>query len=79
MTAEPYDCHNCRRRIGARRKHLIIRERHVICTGCMNDPKLHATYHPDCPIPWHDMYDHGIHLATRAGARWTLTKQENAR
>ena len=30
---------------------------------------------PACPVAWHDMYDHGVKLATRAAAR-LLVKQQ---
>lgn len=72
---EPLDCHACGRRIGRDRRHSIVRGSFVLCMACMEIKNLHAVYHPDCPVPWHDMFDHGSILATRGGANRVLDEQ----
>jgi hypothetical protein len=37
---------------------------------------LHAKYYPDCVEHWHDMFDHHISHATRAGAWLALDAPE---
>ena len=70
----PFDCHACGRRIGKPRNHLIVRKRFVLCIRCNDNPALHAVYYPDCGVPWHDLADHGVMFATRAGAHRLLTE-----
>ena len=76
--APPHDCHECGRRIGERRFHCIINNTHVLCGKCIDKRHLHATYYPDCPENWHDMYDHALHFATRAAAWYVLTADDPA-
>jgi hypothetical protein len=64
--APALDCHACGTRVGKQRFHCIIDNTRVLCGRCMNLPQLHAKYYPDCPVAWHDMYDHGVNLASRA-------------
>jgi hypothetical protein len=72
--APPHDCSACGHRIGKRRFHCIVDNTHVLCGRCMNQRHLHAKYYPDCPVAWHDMYDHGVHFATRAAVWYVLAE-----
>ncbi|NDJ90579.1 hypothetical protein [Mycolicibacter kumamotonensis] len=35
----------------------------------------HGRLYPDCPVPWHDAYDHPLKMATKAAARALLTDE----
>lgn len=85
--AEPFNCVVCRRRIGANRLHLMLgqegdltadRVLHSDCVGsCRTTPRiLHAKFYPECPVGWHDLYDHALLLAAdRLAARWAVLQQ----
>jgi hypothetical protein len=74
--APPFDCVECRRRIGKTRTHMLIgypdqaSTDRLLCIRCAEAParQLHPKYYPDCEVHWHDLYDHGMAHATRAGA-----------
>ena len=71
--AQPMPCHDCGRIIGAR-KHHILSGLSLRCYECFTWPGKHAEAFPNCPHEWHDMYDHGTRLATRAAAAHILAK-----
>lgn len=73
-TAQPFNCHLCNRRIGARRTHMLSDAGpFVLCIGCYSARDTHHRLYPNCPVAWHDMHDHGTKFATRAAARQLLT------
>ncbi|MCV7399774.1 hypothetical protein H7K24_06370 [Mycobacterium fragae] len=76
MTDDTIDqCAVCRHRIGKRCGRIITTETDIICcVRCvMEHSKLaHKVAYPDCPIDWHDMWDHQHVSATRAAARWII-------
>jgi hypothetical protein len=74
-TDEPFDCDICRRRIGANTTHLIT-ENGVVChVGCAERRTTHDAVYPDCPLRWHDLWDHGLVHGSRGGARlWLKVK-----
>lgn len=76
MNATPFDCHACGRRIGRDRRHIVIRNKYVLCVNCIEKRANHPVYYPDCPWPWHDMFDHGFLFATRGGAHRLLAETE---
>ncbi len=71
MTAEPFDCACCHRRIG-NTKHFLVGtdEPIVVCGRCILPSATHAVLFPDCRDPWHiDVHDHWpVLFATRATA-----------
>jgi hypothetical protein len=76
-------CDECRKRIGKPRTHFVTASENLLCPHCMTlnraaSGRLHAKYYPDCPEPWHDMFDHGLSHATRAGAWFVLTNPEKS-
>jgi hypothetical protein len=46
----------------------IVQIEHVLCLACMDKRAMHARFFPECHNPWHDVYDHGLTLATRPSA-----------
>lgn len=72
----PFDCAVCGRRIGKRTTHIVTETDVVCCIRCVFDRSkaAHAVAYPDCPMAWHDMYDHQHSHATRAGARWVASQ-----
>jgi hypothetical protein len=82
MTIELFDCVVCQRRIGPQRTHYITETNKVVCGDCCvftmkSTTPAHAQLYPDCPVDWHDLWDHQfMHATSRAGARWWLDKQE---
>jgi hypothetical protein len=69
-------CDECGKRIGRRRLHFVTASAHLLCGSCLDKRQLHTKYYPDCPENWHDMYDHGGQLATRAAAWFVLNNPE---
>lgn len=68
MKAAPaLSCSVCRRTIGKRHSHHLTEGDRVLCSRCMDDPQMHSRVFPDCPVRWHDMYDHAGSVGTRAG------------
>lgn len=63
--APAHNCARCGRRIGKNRTHLVIATA-VYCLDCSEQRDTHTVAYPDCPIAWHDVYDHGAMFATRA-------------
>jgi hypothetical protein len=77
--AEPFDCAICHRRIGSRQTHYVTELHAVIGPCCAFGRKstipAHAQLHPDCPVPWHDLWDHALTEApSRAAACWWLNR-----
>ncbi|MGO9155885.1 hypothetical protein [Mycobacterium sp.] len=72
-------CDECGKRIGQRRLHCVLDPARMICGRCLGKRQLHATYYPDCPKDWHDMYDHPLSFATRAAAWFVLDDPESRR
>ena len=70
-------CDECGRRIGKPRFHCVVAGAHLLCVRCLGQRRLHAKYHPDCPVAWHDMYDDDVSLATRAAAWFVLADPES--
>ncbi|MCV7317269.1 hypothetical protein H7J77_17175 [Mycolicibacillus parakoreensis] len=64
-----YRCNVCNRRLGLNRMHLVVNNTTILCARCANENgrRLHSELHPDCPEDWHDVYDHPLKFATRAG------------
>ncbi len=80
--AEPFDCAVCGRRIGKTNTHYITETRKVLCPRCSvyamkSTTPAHAQLYPDCPVAWHDLWDHTFTSATRAGARWMLAQADS--
>jgi hypothetical protein len=70
-------CDQCGKRIGRRRLHCVLGDgARLLCSRCLSRRELHAVYYPDCPVRWHDMYDHGLSFATRAAAWFVLDNPE---
>jgi late competence protein required for DNA uptake (superfamily II DNA/RNA helicase) len=74
-------CDECGKRIGKPRTHFIPASENLLCPSCMvltrsGSVRLHAKYYPDCPETWHDMWDHSLSHATRAGAWFVLPDPE---
>lgn len=71
-------CDECSRQIGLKANHSITETGVLLCGGCVFSMSgtrgLHAKYHPDCEHDWHDLWDHPVTSATRAGAWWALTR-----
>lgn len=66
---QPRECVHCGRRIGAGATHYLAPTTDpvtVVCVRCLARPN-HARAYPDCPHRWHDMHDHELISATRAG------------
>jgi hypothetical protein len=52
-------CYNCHRPIGSRRCHILVKRVAVmLCLDCVGARQLHTDFIPECPHPWHDLYDH---------------------
>lgn len=74
-SAEPLDCHVCRRRIGKRRTHFMTEAGPFpVCGRCLDARHTHAQLYPDCPAAWHTMHDHGLVFATRAAAHHIIAR-----
>ena len=75
-------CDECARRIGKTNTHLVTPDRgNLFCVRCWMGPRstqarLHARLYPDCPHTWHDLGDHHVGHATRAGAWFALHDPE---
>lgn len=77
MTAEPFDCAVCGRRLGAPRLHIITEPDHIVCPSCAADRcGTHAKLYPDCDVARHVIFSYRLVWdVTRAGARRWLRKQ----
>jgi hypothetical protein len=74
-TTTRFDCSACGRRIPKRALHPLCGDDLVVCcTRCLGSHQVHAELYPDCPKPWHDVYDHPLKLCSLAAAR-LLRKQ----
>lgn len=71
--APALDCSQCHRQMGLRAPHLIIGKRLVICVKCADARGSHSRYFPECADQWHDLRDHPLDYATRAGAWCVLS------
>jgi hypothetical protein len=71
-------CDECGQRLGKARGHLVTASQNLVCARCAleNARRLHTKYYPDCPEDWHDVFDHHIGHATRAGAWFVLADPE---
>ena len=69
LTAPPFDCAACARRIGRDRTHYQLSKvgNPVVCIRCAETRTLHSKFFPDCPHQWHDLFDHLDRVGTRAG------------
>jgi hypothetical protein len=75
--APQFRCHDCRRWIAKARSLILFSadapgpEPVIVHIRCLNEPtprQAHARRYPDCPVVWHDVYDHHDHaMGTRAG------------
>lgn len=77
--APPLHCAACKRRIGRRATHFLIGTpgaEQVVCGRCLYDRALRARFYPDCADVWHDLFDHGLSHASRAGAVRVLDSRE---
>jgi hypothetical protein len=74
MRAAPaFDCAACGRRIGKTAGHNLTDDGRVLCGRCLGTRRLHARLYPDCPVAWHDLFDHARGVAgTRAGVAAAL-------
>lgn len=73
IPAPPLDCAACQRTIGKGSGHNLTDDRRVLCMRCLFRRDLHGTFWPDCPLPWHDMFDHTSGVSgTRAGVAAAL-------
>ncbi|BBZ74142.1 hypothetical protein [Mycobacterium paraseoulense] len=76
--APALNCSVCGRRIGLRGAHFFVQPNVLMCGKCAtwdnNSRTAHAARYPDCPDTWHDMWDHYICSATRAGAWYVLER-----
>lgn len=52
-------CDSCARSIGVRRIHLRTDDGRLLCTRCADGGQsAHHELWPECPVEWHDPYDH---------------------
>lgn len=66
--APPLDCAACAQTIGKWAGHNLTDDLRVLCSRCLFRRDLHRTFWPDCPLRWHDVFDHTKSVAsTRAG------------
>lgn len=74
MRAAPaFDCAACGRRIGKTAGHNLTDDGRVMCTRCLGTRRLHRDLYPECPVAWHDLFDHARGVAgTRAGVAAVL-------
>ena len=76
--APPLDCAVCGKTIGRTATHALTATGVVLHQRCLeggrdySSKRVHARIYPDCPHPWHDMYDHRSITGTRAGIAWQL-------
>ena len=72
MKAPAVDCGRCGRHMGKTATHYVVVETlAVVCGRCLEKP-AHAQLFPDCLAKWHDMQDHDLIFATRAGVPYAL-------
>jgi hypothetical protein len=75
--APALSCSVCGRRIGLHGAHFLFEDTVLMCGRCTRWPKgsgpVQAERYPDCPVGWHDMWDHFRGSATRAAAWFVLT------
>ena len=90
MTAFPWGagpapalrCDECRRRIGKVNTHTVTADgATLLCINCHMAPgptqtRLHSRLYPSCPDIWHDLGDHAVQFASRAGAWFVLAHPE---
>ena len=68
MKAAPaFDCAVCKRTIGKTATHCLTDDKRVLCKRCAWGKNAHAKLYPDCPVRWHDAYDHDSCTGSRAG------------
>ena len=74
LSKQPIDCAGCGRQIAARRFHGMTGDGlpGVYCIRCMGQSGMHARLYPDCPVSWHDCWDHPVKFCTRAAAHLLL-------
>lgn len=74
----PDTCHRCAKRIAHDLDRYIVHEKVVLCGTCpsRHTRELHALVAPDCPIEWHDAWDHTDQLVIgcREGVAHILEK-----
>ncbi len=64
MKAAPaFDCAACGRRIGKTAGHNLTDDGRVLCGRCLGTRRLHASLYPNCPVAWHDLFDHARGVA----------------
>jgi hypothetical protein len=68
-------CANCGRTLGARRSHYVA-SGVVFCGACVDKPSAHTMAHPECAESWHDLHDHYLSMATRAGVTHALARAQ---
>lgn len=57
IPAPSFDCAVCHHTLGKWRGHNVTTDQRIICPDCISKP-LHAELFPNCPVDWHDLYDH---------------------
>ena len=68
----PFDCAVCGATIGPRRLHLFIGIE-VVCMGCCGTGAAHDL--TDCPVGWHDGWDHSRPCSDRLTATVVADKE----
>lgn len=69
----PFDCAECGRCIGEMSSHYAGNEEgcdiaKVVCRRC--DGRIaHRALYPDCPVMWHDLWDHNTMRGNRKAIR----------
>jgi hypothetical protein len=73
-------CAVCQRRIRRQRWRLVTKGA-ACCTHCANERSRHAhkIVYPDCPVDWHDMFDHDAVFADCRSCALSSSKYQNTK
>lgn len=76
MTIDRFACAVCGRQIAKRRSHILTDTDVIVCSRCAVDHgrDAHSVTHPDCPVEWHDLFDHSTMGCSPAALRYLIRK-----